>query len=277
MKNLVHLDIDYFKTYSDIIEDKTERDILLRKEIHEKVKERYDEYQNNFDKTRFIAISDSPFEYKHPQLMSCYKSKTLKVLELLSSIRNVQSIVGKSKCQYCGIGKPKTIDHYLPISLFPEYAVLAINLMPCCNDCNNKKDNYWKEDTYRGIINFYIDNIPDKQFLKGKIVYRNNLPAFDLEFDWTDIDEEFSKIASAHYSRLELFMRYEEESAGEISEISRQLKIYSAGKKKSEIKTILENDAEDLKQSFGLNYWKAVLRTSLANSDRFLNGFELVN
>lgn len=271
MKNLNFLSIDYFKTYSDIVVSKSESEFLQEKAIITNVKARYEEYVENFTDGKLIEIKDSIHEKNHPQLISCYKSKTIKVYELLAQIRDAQTLEAKSKCQYCGINKPKTIDHYLPISLYPEFAILAINLLPCCNECNKKKDNYWKENGLRGIINFYVDNIPDGQFLHGKITYRNNLPVFDLNFDFTKVTDEFANIATAHYERLELFSRYEEESAEEISEISRQLRIYSKAKKKAEIKDLLKYDSDDLKVSYGQNYWKAILRSALACSDKFID------
>ena len=162
----------------------------------------------------------------------------------------------------------------MPISLYPEYAVLAINLLPCCNECNKKKDNYWKADGYRGILNFYVDNIPNIQFLKGEIIQRNELPVISLDFDFSLINPNLSKIIIAHYKRLDLFNRYEEESGDEISEISRQLKIYSGEKTKNEISKLLLDDARDLQTLFGENYWKAILREALAKSDSYLANYK---
>ncbi len=274
MKNLEFLDIEYFDWYKDIIESKNENDFLLQTDSLESIKKRYDEYLDKFDFNNLITIKDSIYKKNHPELTSCYKSKTKKVTELLTKIKNAQTTEAKSKCQYCGINKPKTIDHYLPISLYPEYAVLAINLLPCCNECNKKKDNYWKAEGYRGILNFYVDNIPDEQFLYGKIVTQNDLPVISLKLDFSLINEDLSKIIYAHYTRLELFERYEEESADEISEISRQLKVYSCDKSIKEISKLLLDDAKDLQIKYGKNYWKAVLREALSKSSEYLNNYK---
>ena len=274
MKNLEYLDIEYFDWYKDIIELKDENKFLLRKDVLAAIKERYDEYVDKFDFNNLITIKDSIYKKNHPELTSCYKSKTKKVAELLTAIKDAQTTEAKSKCQYCGINKPKTIDHYLPISLYPEYAVLAINLLPCCNECNKKKDNYWKAEGFRGILNFYVDNIPDEQFLFGEIIIKNELPIISMKFDFTSINVDLSKIIVAHFDRLELFERYEEESADEISEISRQLKVYSSDKTRQEISKLLLDDAKDLQVKYGKNYWKAVLRKALSKSSEYLNNYK---
>lgn len=274
MKNLLHLDLEYFDWYKEIVKSKKENEFHLKQSTLDSIENRYNEYVDNFDSSKLILIKDSIYAKNHPELTSCYKSKTKKVSELLTEIKNSQTTEAKSKCQYCGINKPKTIDHYLPISLYPEYAVLAINLLPCCNECNKKKDNYWKEEGFRGILNFYIDNIPDKQFLKGNIIIQHDLPTFSLSFDFSLVNKDFSKIVIAHFKRLELFERYRQESADEISEISRQLSIYSIDKSINQISELLKKDADDLQIKYGKNYWKAILRRALSDSVKYLNDYK---
>ena len=144
MKNLTYLTTDYFQCFTDIVDAKNENEFLTQADLLLKIEKRYDEYIEKFSPDELLLIKDSEYPKNHPELTGCYKSKTKKVTELLTAIKNNQTSEAKSKCQYCGINKPKTIDHYLPISLYPEFAVLAINLLPCCNECNKKKDNYWK-------------------------------------------------------------------------------------------------------------------------------------
>lgn len=273
MKKLSYLDTDYFDWYNDIVAAKRENVLLTRPDFLDAVKVRYEEYFENFSQENLLLIKDSIYAKNHPELTSCYKSKTQKVSELITEIKDNQSIEAKSKCQYCGINKPKTIDHYLPISLYPEFAVLAINLLPCCNECNKKKDNYWKADSFRGILNFYVDNIPDEQFLTASISVQNDLPLTTFTHDFSSIEEDLSNIIRAHFNRLELFDRYDEESAEEISEISRQLSIYSKDKTIDELKVLLKEDSEGLKNKYGNNYWKAVLRNALSESNDYLNDY----
>ncbi len=50
----------------------------------------------------------------------------------------------KEKCPFCGgIGTPRNLDHFLPKAFFPQFAVLPLNLVPACRDCNmdGKRDD----------------------------------------------------------------------------------------------------------------------------------------
>lgn len=40
------------------------------------------------------------------------------------------------KCPYCGQQVVKTLDHYLPKTLYPTYAITPYNLVPSCEACN---------------------------------------------------------------------------------------------------------------------------------------------
>ena len=39
-------------------------------------------------------------------------------------------------CPYCSQRLIKTLDHYLPKSIYPYFSVTPINLVPACRDCN---------------------------------------------------------------------------------------------------------------------------------------------
>lgn len=42
-------------------------------------------------------------------------------------------------CPFCGIDQAVTLDHYAAKEKFPEFALLATNLVACCWRCNHKK------------------------------------------------------------------------------------------------------------------------------------------
>ena len=89
-------------------------------------------------------------------LRDCYKGRTDALEQLLARIRWSQSTIAQTKCQYCEIGSPDTFDHYLPEGTFPEYSVLALNLVPCCHLCNSKKSNIFLVSGQRQFLNLYF-------------------------------------------------------------------------------------------------------------------------
>lgn len=260
--------------YSDIVSNKHDSDIKTNlEEISDDIENRFNEYVNKFSANQLINIDDSQYIENHPGLVSCYKSEG-DVLKLLKKeIKDNQDDDLKGVCQYCGILKPKTFDHYLPISKYPEFSALAINLVPCCKDCNGKKHNYWKENLERGIINFYIDNIPNSQFLFGNVIFISGIPHVEYQLLNPNniINSFFFDIATKHYKRLELLQLFKDTSTDELGEMIRMFKIYVANPTVEDLRQKLNTDASQLQLQFGLNYWKAVMRLTLSQSEPFLN------
>lgn len=44
-------------------------------------------------------------------------------------------------CRYCGVRPSTTVDHVLPLSLFPSLAHVRSNLAGACRWCNGSKHN----------------------------------------------------------------------------------------------------------------------------------------
>jgi hypothetical protein len=66
-------------------------------------------------------------------------------------------------CPVCGSGTTGHVDHYLPRSVYPEFAIMRANLVPTCPHCNSCV----KGDTVRGtnperFIHPYFDTWADK-------------------------------------------------------------------------------------------------------------------
>lgn len=274
MKNLKHIEIEnLIDWYQQIIDNKDDGVIktdLLN--LLAQISLRYNHYEENFNHQNLIQIIDSIYVRNHEGLTSCYKSEGKILKQLKKLIREKQDKEIQGICQYCGILKPKTMDHYLPISVYPEFAVFAINLLPCCKDCNGKKNNYWKENNERGIINFYVDNIPNEQFLFGVVKIVSGIPHIEYELRMQNgITPSFFNIAVKHFNRLELLNLYKEESTTELGEIIRSVRNYAVNPTLNSVRNSLLRDWEDLRNIYGDNYWRAVLRRTLAESDEALN------
>ena len=44
-------------------------------------------------------------------------------------------------CPYCNVATVDTLDHVLPKKIYPEFSVLAQNLVPSCSRCNREKSS----------------------------------------------------------------------------------------------------------------------------------------
>jgi 5-methylcytosine-specific restriction endonuclease McrA len=259
----------YIKWYENIIEKKSNLSEL--KDLKDDISERYEEYLIKFNSELLILIPPSLYKKNFPPLLGCYKSEVSQLKELKRLIKENQPVELRGTCQYCGIGDPKTMDHYLPISFFPEYSVLALNLIPCCKDCNSKKDNHWKKDDYRGIINLYLDKLPKQQYLFGQVKWENRLPVVRFQIEnRSKIDVNIFSVIENHFERLNLIDLYNDKSSALLDQIIEIFAYYSDDRDEKSITHRLLRDAVDKKLKFGPNYWESILKQTLAGDDKFL-------
>ncbi len=54
---------------------------------------------------------------------------------------------GGMECPYCLVSQAATLDHVLPKAVFPEFAILSKNLVPCCDECQRGKGSHWRTPT----------------------------------------------------------------------------------------------------------------------------------
>jgi 5-methylcytosine-specific restriction endonuclease McrA len=68
----------------------------------------------------------------------------------IANIRHMQL----PSCPMCGSSVTGSVDHYLPKEDFPEFSVMAANMVPACAHCNSGM----KRQTFRGVT-------PNERFL----------------------------------------------------------------------------------------------------------------
>lgn len=202
-------------------------------------------------------------------LRSCYNSGSTGVQSLKQAIRDGQQEFLRGECQYCNIGEPTTMDHYLPQEEFPEFAAFSINLLPCCSKCNTEKGEEWIGGGIRRIINYYYDVLPNVDYLFCTITFQNGNPAAIFSLNTNAVAAGIASVINNHFEDLDLLERYRIRSAGEIVEVHDAI-MQKANKNLLNIRSELIADAVALKNRKGSNYWRAVLKIALANSDAFL-------
>jgi 5-methylcytosine-specific restriction endonuclease McrA len=82
-------------------------------------------------------------------------------------IKKIRSLDFEGGCPVCGSLSRGDVDHYLPKSIFPEFSIFSLNLVPACKHCNSTE----KGDVYRGekkptrFIHPYFDDLGDRPIL----------------------------------------------------------------------------------------------------------------
>jgi hypothetical protein len=227
-----------------------------------------------------LGLRDSLFSYNISSyagvdvinLTHCY-SNTNQLKKLKGDIYKNQEAHIRYECQYCMIGdSSESLDHYLPQITFPEFSVLSNNLIPCCSKCNSLKNDQWKDlGATRNIINFYYDPLPITQFLFCNVTFPRGTPKvkFTLNNPGT-INATLYTIIERHYQRMGLTDRFEQKSNTEITNVFNTMTQLTATHNRAAAALFLRNDATQMKLSYGNNYWKAILKETIANSVPFL-------
>jgi len=81
----------------------------------------------------------------------------------------LRSMVPNGRCPLCGIKQISTLDHYLPKAKFPVFAILPLNLIPACRDCNTDKLSQIATCYAEETIHPYYDDIDSDQWLNTTI------------------------------------------------------------------------------------------------------------
>lgn len=212
-----------------------------------------------------LALAPTGAELK-VALRKCYDSPTKKLQELLTSITKTQDRGTTKYCYYCQTTLPGGWDHYMPADRFPEYSVLAENLIPCCSTCNSTKDDDWLNNAgQRQYIHFGHDVIPDVPFLQVQLITDPASPSVGAKFSLEQggmSDDEWLLISS-HFTRLKLVASYDSKANDEIDAgLDGCCAHLDAGG--DDVSAFLRSQANSQARLFGRNHWRAVLWAAMA-------------
>lgn len=114
-------------------------------------------------------------------------------------------------CPCCGEpGKPRTLDHYLPKTIYPEFSIVLANLTPMCDECQAKKGtNYADVEGNKKFIHPYFDPI-ETVLLELRISEPFSSPvAFTVAVP-DSLDLALSSLVARHIEGINFVERFEE-------------------------------------------------------------------
>ncbi len=169
--------------------------------------QRLNKYENNIKDVKCIDEFEYSDEYLRDNLYKIYDSSSMKSLK-----DNIRLLTHEAQCPYCSLQiNPYEIDHYLPRSVYPEYSIFTLNLVPSCPECNSrlKKTNYKTSNNIRAFIHPYFDeSIIEKCFLDCEINVINYLLEVEYFLNLEQFDEFEKELVQSHFQKLELKRRF---------------------------------------------------------------------
>lgn len=269
--------MDYKKIYNDVFSEnnigrKTAPKVLNAKsypnEKRDYIFKRYKEYQElapHFENLKESEGISKEFQemltymFDHDALFGNVKEK------VYCNYNNYYD-----KCPFCMMSEPRTLDHYLCKSSFPEYTLFPLNLVPCCSECNNKKRTMFLDPNgKRQFMHVYYDVQPEKPVL-----------VFDYAFEkdqittWFIVDESIEgeeyDLFRKQFIILDLAQRMNHYLSTRITYIFKSLCREYRTKGKNECFRLVEGQLCTAEEVYGVNHYEsAILRSILADRTKF--------
>ncbi len=179
-------------------------------------------------------------------------------------------VAAGGKCPYCaGIGQVKTLDHYLPKSVYPLHAVNPLNLVPSCRDCNTGKNAAFPFNPADQSIHPYIDSI---HFFNERWVFAEVSPGDPVTVQfyaappapWSEVDRSR---ALTHFHSNDLPLRYSIQCGGVLGMVIGWRQGSLRHLTPQEFSAHLMEGAAAT--SFPINGWERTLYFGLASSEWF--------
>lgn len=179
------------------------------------------------------------------------------------------------KCPLCSVREVDTLDHYLPKSKYPIFAVTPVNLIPSCFKCNIEKSISYPTSSEEQTLNPYYDDIENEEWLNA-VVLQTSPISFHYFINppdhWPQILKDRVINHFQSYNINELFSSHANEEF--------------RGSKKQLVN--LYNDDQSLlvhhltesylsKIDLGINSWQAVLYKTLLNDNWFCTAGVLID
>ncbi|WP_447764701.1 hypothetical protein [Pseudomonas reinekei] len=164
-------------------------------------------------------------------------------------------------CPVCGeLGRPRTLDHCLPKTTYPEFAINLLNLVPACDWCQGEKlADYKNAAGTRAFLHPYYDEVNRPLYsIKLQPPYLTPVISFEI---LDDLPVELQALVTSHLDGInfwERFKDYFESSYQNIISIVSDTR--TAGM--ITVATAIES-AYSLQAGKGINSWDAVVYRSL--------------
>ena len=271
MHNLTPYSDNAFSLYKEAVERKKDDNSKNRLVAAEAtIKSYYEEYDQHFgENTLRNIVAKRVRKPLRDDLFEMYGFDAAVVKNVKNWLKMHKPVTVYGVCQYCGIVPFDTMDHILPHQQYAEYAVHAKNLIPCCTDCNRRKNE-------REILHLYIDRLPDVEYLFMDL--KANGDTIDIFFRLDNSkglvsNDLFIKISN-HYSRLELFKRFKTMASTRLSSFLSQIKTTYVKFGKQEVIDEINDAIDDLRLAYGYNYWEVAFQKGLVGSAVFWDYYE---
>jgi hypothetical protein len=175
-------------------------------------------------------------------------------------------------CPLCARGSAASLDHYLPQKQYPEFSVLVLNLVPCCERCNRLKGDLVKRVDGARFLHAYFDELPDEEILIANVDTDPSVfVSFSIKLTPALTLEQYNNL-EYHFSTLQLDSYYRKEANTELFDRLEAAEEYYSFDGAQGVRKYLDREYRSARASRGPNYWRAALFAGLSRSVEFCEG-----
>lgn len=174
-------------------------------------------------------------------------------------------------CPTCAQRTVSTLDHYLPKSAYPDFAITPLNLFPSCADCNKIKLTHQANTPGDQTLHPYFDDVEDAIWLVANVI--QTVPpaamfAVAPPHHWPLIKQQR---VTTHFNILGLAALYGANAAQELTQIASRLSRIADTAGPDGVREHLQEEAVSRRVP-AKNSWQAALYSALAQSEWFWTG-----
>lgn len=171
-------------------------------------------------------------------------------------------------CPSCGQRVVTTLDHYLPKTSHPTFAVAPFNLLPCCGECNKIKLDHVPSAAEQQTLHPYFDDVDDSIWLIASVAMTSPPTILFTVNDppvWEALKCERMRL---HFQVFQLGSLYAAHAGEELENLRYQLQqLHGSGGAAAVRDHLLEQEAT--RRAVNRNSWQAAMYAALAASAWF--------
>lgn len=271
------MDDDDARTYRRCIRHRNARTRSLLSALARDIENAYEAYQAARGNPRLLAplaCSKDSEEALRTNFTLLNAGKPLADVRdiLMRRARAGQSDQDNQKCPMCGRANIASLDHYLPQSRYPEFAILSMNLVPVCGECNRLKGNECGDGTGGRFLHAYFDFLPSQPVLFARVsVTRRVTLAFELRKP-PDMDQDLFECLEFQFERLQLALHFRRDAVDELSDRREALATWFEFGAAEAVSRYLKIEADSAEKQRGVHYWRTALLRGVQRSIEFCDG-----
>lgn len=174
-------------------------------------------------------------------------------------------------CPLCGLGIVTTLDHYLPKSKYPIFAVTPNNLIPCCWWCQFEKREHRPAQEEDQTLHPYFDDFQTENWLFAEIV-QGTPASFHFSVKAPHVwGQVAAKRLKTHFDKFNLGNLYSSNAGSELAGMRDELQRLLTSGGPASVQKHLEAVAND-KAKLSKNSWKAAMYRAAASDVWFYSG-----